>query len=591
MVVILPQPAKLFIDTLEALIYYPNEIDQTIKDIYEQNKQEFELFLSFLEKEIKEDWKIAKFSLPLNENFINEIEKELDKIPILHNQIIENAQKIKVEESLTEEDKKLTENILINLVELIKIRNLIAQILSNQKLLSPFPIIDRFLKIFWSYIENIKNLENFPIELLIEYLFSTFKLIINTEEQIKIEKELVKKLKDKERLEKIIDEQEQFIEAIKYALGAAYELISGNINLSDDPNLPSKIFTQINQASNGLFVLEKNKKINITDLLENFENLTEDEKIYTVNFLKNHLNSTFLNPEFILFINTENISKIENLIQILRDENINELIKENKQIIIDSINEIDNLEPNPNSSTRQIELANSFTLFITNNLPLTTFVNIIANLKNIVIIFTAINILENSQKIEYFTELIENLIFYSIRYSIYKSNLEELYITFLNFSVIYKEIDKIIQEVINKKVICPSCKAENDFLNLKCVNCNFKFSETIEKLLIINLDRSLPIISNYVINFIDNYFIKKDLEATIYQLEKTIEELNKINQLLTKANSQNQEIEIIENLVNHLENIREIVLQNESEKVIPELVNFLEQAQLIKSILENREFF
>ena len=56
------------------------------------------------------------------------------------------------------EIKNKINSILQNIIKLIEFYSTIGRILDVQRKLSPYPFIDKFLKMFWSYFESIKDL-------------------------------------------------------------------------------------------------------------------------------------------------------------------------------------------------------------------------------------------------------------------------------------------------------------------------------------------------------------------------------------------------------------------------------------------------
>lgn len=584
MIVILPPPVTNLLNVIEYYIYQQNQIENIEKlfNIFNNKKELFLNFLSNLINQITDDWKLAKVTLPIDPKVIEQIQKRVDKLSLITEKLnkIPDLQKIEMED---------INKILDYVIYILNTNNIVSQILGNQKILSPYPIIDRFLKIFWTYVENIKNLENFPVDLLIKYLFSSTKFIEDTDKRINIELKILEKL-GKEKIKKYIEEQFSLIEAIKYALGAAYQLITGEIDLNEDPQLPQKIFIQINQASNVFFTFEQKKQesINTIEIIESFLSVLQEETPNKENifneeekqFLQNTINAMIIrilnNPIFIYNITNENRLKIkaENLIHVIQNLSLSE-----KTILLEflSYSLINNQIEIEKEQKLIIELLNSFILFTNNTLPLSTFINIISNIKTTLTILAMLKV--ETIEIEEIIQKIEDLQYFSVMYAIYNNNLEEMYLNFLDFFSLFRKIFKTIKEISDRKIICPSCKTENDYLNTKCINCNFPFPLTTEKILLINLQANPSIIQNYVIQLVENYIIKKDIENTLIQINNSIEQLEKA------LSSQNENNEIIPKLIEILTQIGERV--SKEEEIREEIAKFLEISKELKPLLES----
>ncbi len=584
MIVILPPPVTNLLNVIEYYIYQQNQIEniEELFNIFNNKKELFLNFLSNLINQITDDWKLAKVTLPIDPKVIEQIQKRVDKLSLITEKLnkIPDLQKIEMED---------INKILDYVIYILNTNNIVSQILGNQKILSPYPIIDRFLKIFWTYVENIKNLENFPVDLLIKYLFSSTKFIEDTDKRINIELKILEKL-GKEKIKKYIEEQFSLIEAIKYALGAAYQLITGEIDLNEDPQLPQKIFIQINQASNVFFTFEQKKQesINTIEIIESFLSVLQEETPNKENifneeekqFLQNTINAMIIrilnNPIFIYNITNENRLKIkaENLIHVIQNLSLSE-----KTILLEflSYSLINNQIEIEKEQKLIIELLNSFILFTNNTLPLSTFINIISNIKTTLTILAMLKV--ETIEIEEIIQKIEDLQYFSVMYAIYNNNLEEMYLNFLDFFSLFRKIFKTIKEISDRKIICPSCKTENDYLNTKCINCNFPFPLTTEKILLINLQANPSIIQNYVIQLVENYIIKKDIENTLIQINNSIEQLEKA------LSSQNENNEIIPKLIEILTQIGERV--SKEEEIREEIAKFLEISKELKPLLES----
>lgn len=584
MIVLLPSPITNLLNILEYYIYNQEKIEniEEISNIFKTKRELLLNFLSNLINQIEDDWKLAKVTLPIDSKIIQQIQKRVDKLSLITEKLNEiiDLQKIEMES---------INKILDYVIYILNTNNIVSQILSNQKILSPYPIIDRFLKIFWTYVENIKNLEKFPVDLLIKYLFSSTKIIEDIDKKINIELKIIEKL-GKEKIKTYIEEQFSLIEAIKYALGAAYQLITGEINLNEDPQLPQKIFIQINQASNVFFTFEQKKQesINIIEIIEFFlpvlqkeipnkeNDFNEEEKQFLQNTINEIIIQILNNPTFIYNIKNENGLKIkeENLIHIIQNLSLSEktiLLEFLSYILINNQIEIEK------EQKLIIELLNSFILFINNTLPLSTFINIISNIKTSLTILVMLKV--ETIKIEEIIQKIEDIQYFSVMYAIYNNNLEEMYLNFIEFFSLFREIYKTIKETSERKIICPSCKTENDYLNTKCINCNFSFPLTTEKILLINLQKNSFIIQNYVIQLVENYIIKKDIENTLIQINNSIEQLEKV------LNTQNENNEIISKLIEILNQIGEKV--SNKEEIVEEIAKFLEISKELKPLLES----
>ncbi|MCX7758187.1 MAG: FlxA-like family protein [bacterium] len=587
MVVVFPPPITNFLNIIENLIYFYNEIENIneINEVFINSKINFINFLEEIINQTIDDWELIKQTIPINTTFINSMQKNINELNNIFEKIKTETEKIIIDDI----DNSIIEKIVKNTVLIIRVNNTVGEILKNQKFVSTYPIIDKFLKIFWMYIQNIKNLENFPIDLMIRYLFGSARLIENLEKQIKNEKETLQKIKieNEGEVKKILEQQESLIEAQKYALGAAYQLITGEINLIEDPELPNKIFIQINQASNTFFILERNKnqKINIIEIIKNYEILSEEQKQSILTFLKNTIFRIILNP---LFINNniEKINEIEYLLGILKTttEEFYEYI-EKIEFIGNLIKDFENLEDkNIDSEPKPIrEILNALFLFLNYNLPLTTFINLLVNIKNTLRTFILLN-LSNVLKIDETMQNIENLIKHSMKYIIHPENFENVYLNFLSFYSIFRELYKEVECLINQKLICPSCKTENDFFSQKCINCNLPFPLSIEKLVINSLQNSPLLIQNYVLELINNLFIKREKENTLYHLENTIKELSNLEKNLKP---ENQEKEIIRQLIITIEKIKnDIENDTEETEILEEILKFLEYIQFLRQFFE-----
>lgn len=595
MTIILPSPAKNLLDIFEIILYYPNQIEDVNKlnIMYKLNKEVFLLFLEDLVENTLEEWEFAKTTLPFNQEFIQQSLKYIEILKERTEKVKEEIQKTEIESMEPSELEKISKKVLENIFSLFETYNGIQKVLSNQKQISAFPVLDRFLKLFWTYIENIKNLENFPINLLIKYLFSSVNFVENFHKQLEDEEKIVEFLSNKEKIKKIIENQKNYLEAIKYALGAGYSLINGEIDLTTEPDLPTKIFVQINQASNMLFVLQQEKKINPIELIKSIESIEEEGFKFLQNTLRNIINSALFNPLFIINVSQEYLQHIELIIEFLK--NIDNLAKqefiEKKELIINFFEFLKATLENEKSlklenlTKIEKEILNTFLLFINNYLPIGTFINIFLNLKNTFLLFSLLNINKIS-KIENLINAIDDFVFYSVGYTLYKEYLEVLYINFVDFFNNFRTLNKEIESLLNSKIVCPSCKQENEFFSTKCSNCNFVFPVSLEKLVILNFQHSPVLIQSYILQFLDSYFIKKDIDNTLNQLNYTIEELEKLEK--TANNSDNPALQNIKNFKNYLIQLKQKVQENNPEElIIEDILKILEHSKFIKTLMES----
>ncbi|MCS7165355.1 MAG: hypothetical protein RMJ51_03650 [Candidatus Calescibacterium sp.] len=589
MVVVFPAPITQFLNILETILYFSNYIEDDLEQVLIDHKDIFVNFLDYLSNQIVDDWRLAQITLPLDPNFVNSVQKNIDKLPDLLEKIKEKIDDI----SLNNIDSSTVEETVKYIVEIIRLNNVVSEILKNQKFLSSYPVVDRFLKIFWMYIESIKDLENFPVDLLTRYMFGTLKTVEELEKQINEESKILEVIKDvekREEISKIISQQASFIEAMKYALGAAYELITGGINLIEDPELPSKIFIQINQASNTFFILEKKKaeKISVLDIVDNYQNLDLEKQDKVLSFVKNNILRIILDPAFINNIIKRNL-EIEDVLRILKISDISDFVSYKEILIkfLDEANSIVDKDPESDSKIEK-ELINAISLVLMFNLPVTTLINMLLNVKSTLRIFTILNVYK-TEKIDNNSKTIEDLIIYLLKYTIYPDILEDIYITFLNFLKGFREIYREMELMISQNVVCPACSTQNDFFSTKCANCNFPFPISVEKLLITNLQHSPAIIQNYVLGIIDNYIIKKQTKNVITQLENTIKELSNLAIYFDK-NNKSYEVDVVSELIQIIQEIRDDIENGKEEREIFEkILKFLEYVQPLNSWFEKRE--
>lgn len=589
MVVVFPAPITQFLNILETILYFSNYIEDDLEQVLIDHKDIFVNFLDYLSNQIVDDWRLAQITLPLDPNFVNSVQKNIDKLPDLLEKIKEKIDDI----SLNNIDSSTVEETVKYIVEIIRLNNVVSEILKNQKFLSSYPVVDRFLKIFWMYVESIKDLENFPVDLLTRYMFGTLKTVEELEKQINEESKILEVIKDvekREEISKIISQQASFIEAMKYALGAAYELITGGINLIEDPELPSKIFIQINQASNTFFILEKKKaeKISVLDIIDNYQNLDLEKQSKVLSFVKNNILRIILDPAFINNIIKRNL-EIVDVLRILKISDISDFVSYKEILIkfLDEANSVVDKDPESDSKIEK-ELINAISLVLMFNLPVTTLINMLLNVKSTLRIFTILNVYK-TEKIDNNSKTIEDLIIYLLKYTIYPDILEDIYITFVNFLKGFREIYREMELMISQNVVCPACSTQNDFFSTKCANCNFPFPISVEKLLIINLQHSPSIIQNYVLGIIDNYIIKKQTENVITQLENTIKELSNLAIYFDK-NNKSYEVDVVSELIQIIQEIRDDIENGKEEREIFEkILKFLEYVQPLNSWFEKRE--
>jgi len=588
MVITFPPPITQFFNVLETFIYsyniFGNQVvveDNYLIEYYKTSKDVFISFIRDFIDDTYDSWKLAKIltddSTKNFEKYINSLE---DFFIDLKNDLYY------LDDVFNEGDKQkmvsLSEKILKKTVFFIDLRNIIEKKLSNQKALSPFPIIDKFLKIFWLYVNNIRDLEKFPVDLLIKYLLISVKFIDSIEVSIKEQIDLFNS-KDSNigGVEGLLDNQMSFVEAIKYALGAAYELINGSIDLSEDPSIVQKIFIQINQASNGLFLIEaeKSKKISFWKFLKDIPPDFRG-KYFSYNKLINLL----LNPLVINYFSykikdglfLDNLSKILNSYEVVIDNEQDVLyyfldqISEAKEVFSDNLIK---------------ELILAFVFFINFNLPLSTFLNILSNIKNFVRIYV---IFSNDDKLSNISLLLDDLLLYSVSYAFFSQNFSDFYTNFLFF---ISSLSNIVSNLsLMRKVVCPKCGIENDFLSVKCIECGFSFPLSVEKMIMINFQDAPFLIQSYVFGLIDSYLLSGNKEVAIEVINNTIDELSKI---IDRFKDNDEDKQNIINMLSYLYSIRDGIENDIREKVMENILNLILSSVFLKkymSLNESKEF-
>ncbi|MGC8815939.1 MAG: hypothetical protein ACP5O4_07105 [bacterium] len=598
MIILFPSFINNFFSLLEFPLFYQffNKDYVNLFNIY------FDIYLNNINNfydSIYEDYKFLKTTLDLdylkniNEiyyNFILKLDELISNklLDNIFNRINQNSNLIKdliSNLNLNEFNEKfdiiykdLESNaklVLQDIVKLIDFSNNINKILNVQKKLSPFPFVDKFLKMFLVYIQNINDLSNYPIDTLLNLMLKNVSFINTLETNyyhvVNILEEYLKTAifssNTNENLNKLINYYKDllnFIEALKYAIGGVYQIASGNIEQLDKKEV-ELLFIQINQASNGLF----QKQIEINNFINsNFEtpfdlyllifksilnsNKENQEKILEIIFneFNNFIISFFSNPlvYYLFKDNPENI--YEKLIFYLD----NYLFIDLKKIDKNEINKIIEIieyyknqyfkkeffDPNLKNILKNIyEIVLIYNLFINHNITYTTFFNTFKNIFSFINLykifslndnnsFESINLLENR-----FNDLYNLInpedIFYKFYVNFYNSKIDYyrfiFELSYLIYEIIYLLKDLLISfnSIINTKFKCPKCFVDNEYLNLRCSNCGFVFPFNPTKVLLNNIINSNPLVWGYTLNLIDLIFYKKDKESALDLLYNSID--------------------------------------------------------------------
>ncbi|MEN3015095.1 MAG: hypothetical protein ABDH21_03440 [bacterium] len=586
MIVLFPPSITKFLNLCEIVIYYPDRISYISDQEFSVKKNNLQSFLTDLKSQVIDEFKLLRATVNIEPDFVTKIQQTIYNLESQLKNVLEKLENT----DLKAVNSDFVEELLQGIITILDVNNQVAGILKEQSLISPYPIVDRFLKIFWSYVENITNLESFPVDLLIRYLFGVYNLIQQTEKKLNLEKVL---FETQEEVKTIIQEQIDFVEAIKYALGASFELINGSINLSEEPDLANKIFIQINQASNGLFVAEKEKlkKIKFDELLRNFSKYDDDTKMLLANILNDLLLSSFLNSEFVNSIQNMEDNRLTALKFIIANRNLEgdylqifeNLDEQELQSITAVLSSLNTNQQDINNSQIK-EFINSFVLYASFHLPLSVFINILQNVKNIIKIGAIINTNFKEKLIE-LPSVLDNLAEECISYCIYEDNIESMYLCFVESLLMYRSFSIEVLSLLTSKIYCPRCREGNEFLSEKCRKCNLVFPLSIEKLFLISLQKIPPIIQNYVLSIIENYLINNDQEKALSQVNQSINELDKLYTSISKISELEQYSRNTVVLKNCLIDIREMIENMDNQTaVLEKLIEFMKNVELLSGL-------
>jgi hypothetical protein len=258
---------NLYLDT------YLNNINNFVDSIYEDYRfLKVTLDLEYLKDQNKIYYSsILKLDELISKNILNNILNEINQNSNLLRNLISNLDTEKYD-IIQKELSNYVEKILEDTTKLIDFSNNINKILNIQKKLSFYPFIDKFLKMYFVYIQNIQNLSDYPVDILLNLLLKNVSFISNLDKNYShlidiLEKNLKTQNFQDTKLNTLLNHYKElfnFIEAIKYALGGVYQIITGNIQELNKKEV-ELLFIQINQASNGLY----QKQIEIQNFITN----------------------------------------------------------------------------------------------------------------------------------------------------------------------------------------------------------------------------------------------------------------------------------------------------------------------------------
>ena len=599
---------NLYLDT------YLNNINNFVDSIYEDYRfLKVTLDLEYLKDQNKIYYSsILKLDELISKNILNNILNEINQNSNLLRNLISKLD-IEKHDIIQKELSNYVEKILKDTTKLIDFSNNINKILNIQKKLSFYPFIDKFLKMYFVYIQTIQNLSDYPVDILLNLLLKNVSFISNLDKNYFhiidiLEKHLKTQNLQDTKLNTLLNHYKElfnFIEAIKYALGGVYQIITGNIEELNKKEV-ELLFIQINQASNGLYQKQIEIQNFITNnfetpfdlyllyfkyLLNNYqENKEEIIKLIFGEF-NNFLLSFFTNPLSYYNFNEESIKIYEKIlfyidnyflidikdIDSIKLNQIIEVIEYFKNLYIKKIFlDIENKETLKNI----FEILAMYSLFINHNITYTTFLNLLRNILsfvNLYKIFSLNNILNDNElnliksledKFNYISDLInyENIFYnfyvnyYNSKVDYYKFTLELSYIIYEVISLLKKLLISF-NEIINTKYKCPKCFSDNEYLNLRCNNCGFSFPFNPIKLLLNTLINANPLIWSYTLNLIDSIFYKKDKELALDLIYNSIDNFSNFLNNIDPLNIQNEELKsnyfIIEEIVKILQELYE----------------------------------
>jgi hypothetical protein len=576
---------NLYLDT------YLNNIKNFVDSIYEDYRfLKVTLDLEYVKDQNKIYYSsILKLDELMSKNILNNILNEINQNSNLLRNLISNLDTEKYD-IIQKELSNYVEKILKDTTKLIDFSNNINKILNIQKKLSFYPFIDKFLKMYFVYIQNIQNLSDYPVDILLNLLLKNVSFISNLDKNYShiidiLEKHLKTQNLQNTKLNTLLNHYKElfnFVEAIKYALGGIYQIITGNIEELNKKEV-ELLFIQINQASNGLYQKQIETQSFITKnfetpfdlyllyfkyLLNNYQE-TEEEIIKVIfGEFNNFLLSFFTNPLVYYNFNEDSIKIYEKIlfyidnyflidikdIDSIKLNQIIEVIKYFKDLYIkkDFLN-IENQETLKNIS----EILTMYSLFINHNITYTTFLNLLRNILSFVNLYKIFSIIKYEN---IFYNFYVN--YYNSKVDYYKFTLELSYIIYEVISLL-KDLLISLNEIINTKYKCPKCFSDNEYLNLRCNNCGFSFPFNPIKLLLNTLINANPLIWSYTLNLIDSIFYKKDKELALDLIYNSIDNLSNFLNNIDPLNIQNEELKsnyfIIEKIVKILQELYETI--------------------------------
>lgn len=670
MIIIFPYFINNFFSLLEFPLFYQFFNQDYINTFNFYSDVYFKGINNFLDS-IYDDYKFLKTTIDLeslknnNNIYYNSIVK-LDEfisknvLNNMYNKIIEDSNSIKElinsfnvnefdkkNDTLRQELSLKIDTLLKNIVKLIDFYNNVNKILNIQKKLSPFPFIDKFLKMYFTYIQNIQDLSNYPIDILLNLTLKNVSFINTLEKNYSYMVDLIKlylqneNIKD-QNLGTLITHYEElldFVNAIRYAIGGVYQIITGNIEKLDKKEV-ELLFIQINQASNGIFQkqTEIQNFINNTfqtpfDLyllflksIKEYKNEAKEEIIQNILIeFNNFVLSFFTNPLIYYNFNNEEYKIIyEKLIfyvdnyffldvKQINENKLNEIIEfieyYKKSYIKKDFFKVENKENNDILKNIS-EILVIYSLFINHNITFTTFFNIFKNIFsfiNLYKVFSLNYLIDNNlntintleEKFNYLYDLINyESIFYNFYVNFYNSKIDYykfiFELTYLIYEIIYLLRDLLVSfyELINTKFKCPKCFVDNDYLNLKCINCGFTFPFNPNKLLINNIINAKPLVWGYVLNLVDSIFYKKDKELTLDLLYNSIDNFSNFLNNINISNINDEELKnnyfLIKKVTQVLQELYSFIemqienfnnLENYYEEIILKISKFLDTAK------------
>ncbi len=646
MIIVFPYFINNFFSLLEFPLFYKFFNQDYINTFNYYSDVYFNNFNNFLDS-IYEDYKFLKTTIDLENlkntnniyyNLILKLDELISKniLNSIYNKILENSNLIrnfinnfnvneldKENNILKQELIPKIDMLLKDITKLIDFYNNVNKILNIQKKLSPFPFIDKFLKMYFVYTQNIQDLSDYPVDTLLNLILKNVSFVSNLENNytyiINLIKGYLENLNTEDQdLVILIDYYEElldFVNAIKYSIGGIYQIITGNIDKLDKKEV-ELLFIQINQASNGLFqkqlelqrftngtfqtpfdlyllffkaIREYNKKYKKEEIIKIIENIiAEFNNFILVSFSNPLIYYNFdqeakniyekiiyyVNNYFGLDINQFNENKLNEIIEIF------EYLK--KTYFKRDFFKTENLKSD-NLLKNISEILIIYSLFINHSITYTTFFNLFNNVFsfiNLYKVFSLNNLIDNNLesinllegKFNYLYDLInyEN-IFYTFYINFYNSKIDYykfvFELSYLVYEVIYLLKDLLVSfyEIINTKFKCPKCFTDNDYLNLKCSNCGLTFPFNPTKLLVNNIINANPLIWGYVLNLIDSIFYKKDKELTLDLLYNSIDNFSNFLKNINTFNINDEELK------NNYFTIEKI------NKILQELYNFIEK--------------